>query len=130
MKHILAYLSLALLVFLGRTTAQQQPPPDMPIDAATRTAVIDTLFKELNDSYVFPDIAKKMEADIRDRVSKKEYDSLASSREFADKLTADLQSVSKDKHLRVRYSHTVIPTRKERTEPTEAEKEQGRWFNR
>src|SRR5688572_18805765 len=110
----------------------QQPPtqPDLPIDAATRVAVIDTLMKELNDSYVFPDVAKKMEIEIRARVTAKEYDSITSSREFAQKLTADLQSVSKDKHLRVRYSHDVLPVRNERREPSESEIAQNKWHNR
>jgi len=114
-----------------RVGAQQaQTSPDLAIDAATRAAVIDILLKELIDCYVFPETAKKMEADIRSRVAAKEYDSVTSAQEFAKKLTTDLQSVSKDKHLRVRYSNTLIPVRKDRNEPTEAEREQARWMNK
>jgi hypothetical protein len=108
--------------------AQQQP--DMTIDAATRNAVVDVLLKELSDSYVFAETAKKMESDIRTRLAAKEYDNIASAREFAAKLTADLQSVSHDKHLRVRYSFEKNPERKDRREPTAEEIEQGRWQNR
>src|SRR6185369_4261702 len=79
----------------------QQEQPDLTIDAAGRTQVIDGILKRLNDSYVFPDIAKKMEQSIRERVEKKEYDQITSSKEFAKKLTNDLQAVSHDKHLRV-----------------------------
>jgi C-terminal processing protease CtpA/Prc len=92
--------------------------------------VLDTLLKELNDSYVFSDVAKKMESDVRSRIARNEYDSLTSGRGFAEKLTADLQSVSKDKHLRVRFSYDPLPTRQDRREPTAAELEQSRWFNR
>ena len=136
MKYLsLRLLSIVLLasafVMLPMPGAAQQgpPPPDMTIDAATRSAVIDSLIKELNDSYVFPEIAKKMEADLRSRQSSKEYDSVTSARGFAEKLTADVQSVSKDKHLRVRYSHQPIPVRKERSEPTESERADRIWFN-
>ena len=108
----------------------QETPPDTAIDAATRSAVIEVLLKELNDSYVFAETAKKMDADIRSRISAKEYDNITSARDFAAKLTADLQSVSKDKHLRVRYSYDKFPERKDRHEPTAEEIEQGRWFNK
>jgi retinol-binding protein 3 len=111
----------------------QQPSmtaQDLPIDAAERTAVIDLLLKELNETYVFPEAAKKMEADIRSRVAAKEYDSLTSARGFAEKLTADLQAVSKDKHLRVRYSFDRLPERQDRREATQAEIERSKWFNR
>lgn len=97
------------------------PLPDMPIDAATRSQTIDNLLKDLNDSYVFPDVAKKMETDIRNRQKNSEYDSITSAQAFAKKLTEDLQSVSKDKHLNVRFSKNVIPIRKERAEPTAEE---------
>jgi C-terminal processing protease CtpA/Prc len=118
-------------VVLPRVYGQQpQAPPDVTIDAATRAAVVDLLLKELNDSYVFAETAKKMELDIRSRISAKEYDNVTSARDFAAKLTSDLQSVSKDKHLRVRYSYEKIPERKDRREPSAEEIEQGRWFNK
>jgi len=126
-----ALVIAAFVVVPFRVGAQQaQTSPDLAIDAATRAAVIDILLKELIDGYVFPETAKKMEADIRSRVAAKEYDSVTSAQEFAKKLTTDLQSVSKDKHLRVRYSHTPIPMRKDRGQPTEAEREQARWMNK
>jgi retinol-binding protein 3 len=122
----------AIFVVLPGTPCQtpQGPPADLTIDAATRSAVIDVLFKELNDSYVFAETAKKMETDVRSRLAAKEYENVTSARGFAEKLTADLQSVSKDKHLRVRFSFDKLPERADRREPTEAEIEQNRWFNK
>ena len=67
-----------------------------------------------------------MEQLIRERVEKKEYDQITSAKQFAVKLTSDLQAVSNDKHLRVRYSHESIPERGERREPTAEEREQRR----
>jgi len=127
---------LLLTVTFACTGAAQQGPmdqPDLTIDAATRTKVIDSILKRLNDSYVFPEVAKKMEQSIRERVDKKEYDQITSAKEFANKLTQDLQAVSNDKHLRVRYSHEAIPERGERREPTAEEREQRKrdltWMN-
>jgi C-terminal processing protease CtpA/Prc len=74
-----------------------------------------------------------MEQSIRERVSKKEYDQVTSAKEFASKLTNDLQAVSNDKHLRVRYSNRAIPERGPRREPTAEEREENKreltWMN-
>ncbi|HEU4932262.1 MAG TPA: S41 family peptidase [Pyrinomonadaceae bacterium] len=119
----MAVLCLFALSFVTAGFAQPEQP-DLPIDAATRTQVIDTIIKRLNESYVFPDVAKKMEDSIRERVANKEYDQITSAKQFATTLTNDLQAVSKDKHLRVRYSHQAIPERGPRREPTAEEREQ------
>jgi retinol-binding protein 3 len=125
-------LCLLALSIAGVAVAQPEQP-DLTIDAATRTKVIDGILKRLNDSYVFPEVAKKMEVSIRERVDKKEYDQLTSAKEFAKKLTEDLQTVSKDKHLRIRYSHQAIPERGPRREPSAEEQEQRKrdlnWMN-
>jgi hypothetical protein len=111
----------------------QPEQPDLTIDAATRTQVVDTILKRLNESYVFPDIAKKMEASIRERVAQKEYDQITSAKQFATTLTNDLQAISHDKHLRVRYSYEAVPERGPRQEPTAEEREQRKrdltWMN-
>ncbi|HKU72546.1 MAG TPA: S41 family peptidase [Pyrinomonadaceae bacterium] len=124
-KVIFRLAVLCLFALSCVTVGFAQPEqPDLTIDAATRTQVIDTILKRLNESYVFPDVAKKMEDSIRERVAKKEYDQITSAKQFATTLTTDLQAVSKDKHLRVRYSHQAIPERGPRREPTAEEREQ------
>ena len=116
--------AVLLLTLTFATVVSAQPEqPDLTIDAATRTQVIDGILKRLNDSYVFPEVAKKMEQSIRERVNKKEYDQITSAKEFATRLTTDLQAVSNDKHLRVRYSHQPIPERGPRREPTAEDRE-------
>ena len=126
---VLVLIALFMLRFVA--SAQQGPEqPDMTINAEVRTAVIDNLLRELNESYVFAETAKKMEADLRQRLNDKEYDSVTSAKALAEKLTADLQSVSKDKHLRVRYSAKPIPVRTQKEEPTAEEKAQYEKFNK
>src|SRR5829696_187222 len=101
---LLALIAISFVLDPGEGRAQQgYKQPDMAIDAATRTQVVNGVLKELNDRYVFPEVAKQMEANMRQKLAAKEYDSVTSAEEFAKKLTEDLQSVSKDKHLRVRY---------------------------
>ncbi len=134
MKNSLRILSLILMALVaGCASAMAQQPmeqPDMTVDGPTRGAVIEGTLKRINDIYVFPEVAKKMEQAIRDRVQKKEYDQITSSKQLAEKLTADLQAVSQDKHLRVRYSHEAIPANEGSQEPTPQEIERFRNYLR
>ncbi len=119
-------LALALTAFVldppdGRAQ-QGAKQPDMLVDSATKSQVLEAVLKELNDRYVFPETAKQMETNVRQRMGNKEYETITSAEEFAKKLTEDLQSVSRDKHLRVRYSAQPIPVRKADNEPSEQEK--------
>lgn len=122
MKALILSLTL-ILTFSGITVFAQQMggQPDMTIDPATRAQTIDAILTQLNDRYIFPDVAKKMENDVRMRLQNKEYDQITSAKEFSQKLTADLQSISHDKHLRVLYSAMPLPLHGERNEPTAAE---------
>ena len=120
---LFALVAISFILNPDAARAQQgYKQPDMAIDAATRTQVIDAILKELNDRYVFPEVAKQIETNMRQRIANKEYDSITSAEEFAKKLTEDLQSVSKDKHMRVRYSSQVIPVRQQQNEPTAEER--------
>src|SRR4030095_6551287 len=100
-----------LLVLNQHSLVAQGPQdqPDRTIDAATRSAVIEGAIKRLNDSYVFPETAKKMEQALRERIGRKEYDQITSAKVLATTLQKDLQDVSHDKHLRVIYSSEALP---------------------
>jgi retinol-binding protein 3 len=81
------------------------------IDAATRTRVIEGTIADLNEFYVFPETAKKMEDSLRVREKKGEYDSVTDGDAFATMLTENLREVSHDKHLRVGFSPAPLPER-------------------
>jgi len=100
----------ALIGWVGPpTSAQPSAQPDRTIDAAERTAVIDGTLEKIDANYVFPDVGKKMVEAVRARQEKKEYDSITSAKELADKLTKDLREVCKDKHLGVGYNAEAFP---------------------
>ena len=81
------------------------------IDAATRTHVIDGAVAQLNESYVFPETAKKMAEAVKARQKKGEYDTITDGDAFAKVLTDNFQEVSHDKHLRVNFSPAPMPDR-------------------
>ncbi len=132
MRNSLKVLCLIMTVLaVGCVSAFAQQPieqPDMTLDAATRSVVIEGAIKRVNESYVFPDVAKKMEQAIRERIQKKEYDGITSAKQLAQKLTSDLQDVSHDKHLRVRYSHEKLPAEGGQRGPTPEERERFRTY--
>lgn len=79
------------------------------IDGATRGKVIDGAVAALNETYVFPETAKKMEEAVKAHQKKGDYDSITDGDDFAKRLTDDLQAVSHDKHLHVMFSPAPLP---------------------
>jgi hypothetical protein len=84
---------------------------DFKVDAAVRSRVIEGAITKLNEYYVFPDVAAKMAATVRSRNASGAYNHVTNGPMFAQLLTDEFQSVSKDKHLRVNFSAPRIPER-------------------
>lgn len=85
---------------------------DMQMNAASRQQLIDAVIKEVNNSYVFPDMAKKVETSLRHQQKRGFYDAIASAQQLSEVLSDELQAATKDRHLRVMYSEAVIAGRK------------------
>lgn len=98
--------ALALAACLLCAGAAHAAPP---VDAATRTQVIDALARQLNDYYVYPDVAARMDQAVHAKAAHGDYDRFDDARAFAGALTADLVDISHDKHLRVMTGDTPAP---------------------
>jgi hypothetical protein len=111
----LAALGLFLTVSVASSCSRKDttsPPEAASVlgpDAEARRQVVEQLVTLLNQRYVFPATALEMEQAIRARAARGDYDGMADRAAFAAALTAHLQEVSKDKHLRVRTASTVPP---------------------
>jgi len=79
------------------------------LDAAARTRLIDRVAEAFDSSYVYPEIGKKMAADLRKRNARGEYRSALYGIDLAKQLTWDLQQLSHDKHVEVRFSFFARP---------------------
>lgn len=113
-RHLIIAAAILVNCFVATHSAAQVitaggPQQDMTIDAKTRTAVIEGAIKVLNENYIFPETAKKMEQAVRERLKRKEYDKITSAENLAGTLTTHFQEVSRDKHLNVRYSFERLP---------------------
>jgi len=82
---------------------------DLRLDASERATIIDNLAQKLHDHYIFPEIAQQMDAAIRTHVGGGAYDDINTLEALCERLTADLQAVSHDKHLRLFYSPEPQP---------------------
>ncbi len=102
---ILGYLVICLFIDAIDVQGQQgTPPPDKKIDSRMQAEIIDSVTQALNEIYVFPDVAKKMEKHLRQQYKKQAYKDITSLTEFTQKLSEDLQQISHDRHLWVRFA--------------------------
>jgi hypothetical protein len=106
MKKIIISGLLFILIF--KTNAQQTPPPPAPVTETERKQVIDSICSLLNNNYIFPETAAAMCKQITASFQKGAYKQITDPSAFAQKLTEELQSISKDKHLRVAFNPAMI----------------------
>jgi len=94
-------------------------PVTLILEAADRARVIDGAIANLNEYYIFPETAKKMEEALRAHQKKGEYDAIKDGDAFATLLTQHLREVSHDKHLRVNFSPWKLPAGEPGSDPDE-----------
>lgn len=120
-------LSLLVLAMCGAVAAVSavRPDPEPELDRAMRARTIDTLAAKLNDHYVFPGKAEQMAAVLQQRRQEGKYDGIDNGYRLAKQLTADLQGVAKDLHMKVGYHPAMaLPDVEEPAPASRAEWEQ------
>lgn len=119
-------IGLALLN-VANSHAQFSPggpdQPDTPIDARTKSAVVESLIVQVQRHYIFPEKATHLAKSLRKRLAAREYDSITSSKVFADSLMAHMQAVTHDLHTRVHYRHEPLPQRRNDGPPPAGERQ-------
>ena len=96
------YCGFLLVVCLVLPVAGAQEAK--PLTTETRKAAVARIGSLLIDNYVFEDVAKQCAAHLGRKLADGAFDSLEDVSAFAEALTRELQSVSHDKHMRVRPS--------------------------
>src|SRR5258706_11291240 len=77
------------------------PARAQPVDKAEMQAVIARADEELTQRYIYPDRAAAGAAKIKAALAAGDYDAITDPKSFAERLTADLRSVTHDKHMSV-----------------------------
>jgi len=89
-------LIVSVIFFAGSVQAQKK------LTKEEKTRVIEQTSQLLNESYVFPEIAKKIETHLKAKIKEGAFDTINSKESFARVMSSELYSVSKDKHMRMR----------------------------
>jgi C-terminal processing protease CtpA/Prc len=81
------------------------------LDASLCRAIVDAVLVRLNQSYVFPERAAAITADIRHRLEQGAYDAITTGAELQNSLTAHIRQTQDDRHLRLVYHEEAQPPR-------------------
>lgn len=96
-KRRLAVVCLfALVLPAGVTFACQSAV----LTARDRSVFIETASRLLNANYVFPDVARRVETHLKARLAAGAFDRTSTLQEFAAAMTVEMQSISRDRHMR------------------------------
>lgn len=99
-----AFMSAPLLAQAAPDPAAAAEPARPAFDRADAEKAVTDLATALEENFVFPDAGKKYAAMLRSNVAAGKYADFADAPAFAEKVTADLQAVHKDGHLRLRVA--------------------------
>lgn len=88
------------------------------LDKGEKEAVVRKVGELLTMSYVFPDRAALAKARIAAELAAGDYDAITDPVSFAQRLTADLQSVTRDKHMEVFVPTVLSPPPDSPARPT------------
>lgn len=105
---------IATIIFASAANSQNNQGSGNSLNSAEKTTAVNSINKLLFENYIFPDVSREMEKYINAKLNAGDYDSFSDPVKFAEELTKDLQSVSKDKHIRVQYNPEQIKKMKER----------------
>ncbi len=103
-----------VLAFASATIFAQLTPAD-------KKQVVDSLSKEMIARYVVKSKADEVAKTIQANFASGNYNSIESGKDFAAKLSSEVNAICKDAHLRIRFSENTLPERKEPGQPSQKE---------
>lgn len=113
-------MRLTLPVFVALAAVTAFPAQAAARETSARTEVAEAVAAKVEADYVFADKGAAAARLVRKRVASGAYDKAADDKAFVEALTSDLYSVTKDKHLVVRFSAAGYPAPGPASEPTPA----------
>lgn len=102
--------------------------PTQP-DNGLRQEIIEGVARTLENYYVFPDQGKQMSEFLLKALADHAYDELTTQETLCEKLTADLQAICHDKHVRVRFNADPRPVPVEVNVDEDSPEDIARWMD-
>jgi hypothetical protein len=96
-------IAICILVLTAKPVPAVGLPLPPSVASKDQAAIIENIVEGLRRTYVFPEVAEQMAQHLQKRLAAGVYDSYGGLEAFCEVLTEDLQSISHDKHLRVRW---------------------------
>ncbi|MDZ7625513.1 MAG: S41 family peptidase [Ignavibacteriaceae bacterium] len=90
-------LAILLILFSSSLLLHAQE-----ITSEQKMESVNNISQLLIDHYVFPDVGKNCGDHLKARMEEGIFDNISDKKEFSEVLTKELQSISRDKHMRVR----------------------------
>ena len=109
MKTYLKTMLLILFVTVQNTTAQDT---NRLLNTKEKNEVVLAIKTHLEVAYIDLELSKKMIMQLDKNLKSDTYNKITSPVEFAKTVTEDLQSISKDLHLKVRFEPERIAREK------------------
>ncbi len=78
-----------------------------PLDEVMREDTVEKVANALKNEYLYPEIGQKMAEKLMQNLSTQQYDELTRAGRLADRLTEEMVSISKDRHLWVEASNPM-----------------------
>jgi len=107
MKTFSLRCGLTLAALSLTHVAPAQAAPAKPEVAPVADAVIE----QMNSRYVYPEVAKTVEAGLRAKLRAQAFDGAATGQALAAQLTDELVRITHDKHIHIRFSEEPLPPR-------------------
>ena len=85
--------------------AQQE---NSKFEAEQKKAVIEKALELIKENYVFPEKFSRLDSEIKNKLSSKEYDKFSNPQDFLNQLNKDLQTAGQDRHLKISFSPQMV----------------------
>lgn len=93
----LSFIAGLIILFVIQSCSAHS---DKTIERKRVESLIDSISVFLNQYYVFPEVAKKIEVHLKEKYVKGHFNNLQNDEEFAEKIHLEMKSIANDLHLR------------------------------